>query len=211
MRILDLSVGISPALPVWPNNPGIELTRMNDMRQGANSNVSRLALGVHSGTHVDAPVHFVAGGTGVDTLALETLIGPAYVAHLPNVARITQPDLAALTLPAGTKRLLLKTRNSTYWAQGDTEFHTDFVGVGPDAAQWIVDQGIALVGVDYLSVAPWKESRPTHEILLKAGVVVVEGLNLAEANTGVYDFICLPLKLMDCDGAPARAVLIAKD
>jgi arylformamidase len=211
MRILDLSVGISPTLPVWPNNPGIELTRMNDMSQGANSNVSRLALGVHSGTHVDAPVHFVAGGTGVDTLALEILIGLAYVAHLPNIARVTQPDLAALTLPTGTKRLLLKTRNSTYWAQGDTVFHTDFVGVGPDAAQWIVDQGIALVGVDYLSVAPWKESRPTHEILLKAGVVVVEGLNLSEAAPGVYDFICLPLKLVGCDGAPARAVLLTKD
>ena len=207
MKIIDLTLGISPAIPVWPNNPGVELERMNKIEAGANSNVSRLALGVHTGTHVDAPVHFVQGATGVDTLDLATLIGPACVIYLPKVNRVTAPDLIAAKIPPRTKRLLIKTRNSDYWARGETEFHTDYVGVGPDAAEWLVKKKIALVGVDYLSVAPWKESKPTHEILLKAGVVVVEGLNLSAVKPGLYTFTCLPLKLVGCDGAPARAIL----
>ena len=208
MRIYDVTVSVSPAMPVWPNNPGVELERMNEIEAGANSNVSRLAMGVHSGTHVDAPVHFIQGTPGVDTLKLEILIGRASVIHLPRVVRVTAPDLAAAKISPRTKRLLIKTRNSDFWANGDREFHTDYVGVGPDAAEWLVRRGIQLVGVDYLSVAPWKESRPTHEILLKAGVVVVEGLNLSTVKPGLYQFICLPLKLIGCDGAPARAVLI---
>ncbi len=208
MKVYDVSVGVSPAMPVWPNNPGVELERMNKIEAGASSNVSRLALGVHSGTHVDAPVHFIQGAAGVDTLNLEILMGRASVIHLPKVARVTAPDLAAAKISPRTKRLLIKTRNSDFWAKGAKEFHTDYVGVGPDAAEWLVRRGIQLVGVDYLSVAPWKESRPTHEILLKAGVVVVEGLNLSAVWPGTYQFICLPLKLMGCDGAPARAVLI---
>jgi arylformamidase len=208
MTIYDISVGISPAMPVWPNNPGVELERMNQIEAGANSNVSRLAMGVHSGTHVDAPVHFIQGAAGVDTLNLDTLIGPAHIIHLPNVSRVTPPDLDSAQIPSEVRRLLIRTRNSDFWASGDTQFHTDYVGVGPDAAEWLVQRRLQLVGVDYLSVAPWKESRPTHEILLKAGVVVVEGLNLSAIEPGTYQLICLPLKLMGCDGAPARAVLI---
>ena len=202
MKIYDVTIGISPAMPVWPNNPGVELERMNKIEAGASSNVSRLALGVHSGTHVDAPVHFIQGATGVDTLNLGILMGRASVIHLPKVARITAPDLAAAKISPGTKRLLIKTRNSDLWAKGDNEFHTDYVGVGPDAAEWLVHRGIQLVGVDYLSVAPWKESRPTHEILLTAGVVVVEGLNLSAIKPGLYQFICLPLKLMERHRTP---------
>ena len=208
MKIYDVTVGVSPTMPVWPNNPGVELERMNKIEAGANSNVSRLAMGVHSGTHVDAPVHFIQGAAGVDTLKLEILMGRASVINLPKVARVTAPDLAAAKIPPRTRRLLIKTRNSGFWASGDEEFHTDFVGVGPDAAEWLVRRGIQLVGVDYLSVAPWKESRPTHEILLQAGVIVVEGLNLSGVRPGSYEFVCLPLKLLECDGAPARAVLI---
>ncbi len=208
MSVLDISVAVSPSMPVWPNNPGVELERMNRIEAGASSNVSRLALGVHSGTHVDAPVHFLPGAAGVDTLKLDVLIGAVWVTHLPAAARIRAPDLEAATIPPDTQRLLIKTRNSDFWARGDTEFHTDYVGVGPDAAEWMVQRGLSLVGVDYLSVAPWKESRPTHQILLSAGVVVVEGLNLAGVEPGAYNLICLPLKLVGCDGAPARAVLL---
>jgi len=208
MPIYDVSVGISPTMPVWPNNPGVELERVNNMAAGANSNVSRLALGVHTGTHVDAPVHFINGAAGVETLPLEVLVGEALVINLPAINRVTVAALEGAGIPAGTRRLLIKTRNSTYWARGDTEFHTDYVGVGEDAAAWLVEHKFELVGVDYLSVAPWKESHPTHETLLKAGVVVVEGLNLSAIAPGRYQFICLPLKLMGSDGAPARAVLV---
>jgi arylformamidase len=210
MQIIDVSVGITPTMPVWPNNPGVELQRVNDMSAGANSNVSRLALGVHTGTHVDAPVHFINDAAGVETLPLAVLMGPALVIYLPSVNRITAEGLERAQIPAGTERLLIKTRNSTYWASGETEFHTDYVGVGEDAADWLVAHHIALVGVDYLSVAPWKESHPTHETLLRAGVVVIEGLNLSAVEPGRYQLICLPLKLIGSDGAPARAVLVVE-
>ncbi len=209
MTIYDVSIGISPTIPVWPGNPGVELERVNDMNKGANSNVSRLALGVHTGTHFDAPAHFINGAAGIETLALTTLIGAALVIHLPSVNRVTAAALEQANIPSGTQRLLIKTRNSTYWAHGDTEFHTDFVGVGNDAAEWLVEHQVALVGVDYLSVAPWKESHPTHETLLKAGVVVVEGLNLSAIEPGRYQLYALPLKLIGSDGAPGRVVLIA--
>jgi arylformamidase len=207
MRIHDISIGISPSLPVWPGNPGIELERMNKIEAGANSNVSRLALGVHTGTHVDAPVHFIQGALGVDTLPLDVLVGPALVIDLPRIPRVTAADLAAAGVPAGTQRLLIKTSNSAWWAANDPEFHTDYVAVAVDAAEWVISQGIKLIGVDYLSVAPWKQSVPTHRTLLQAGIVVVEGLNLSQIGPGQYDLVCLPLKLIGSDGAPARAIL----
>jgi arylformamidase len=210
MKIHDISLGISPGMVVWPNNPGVELERVNRIEDGANSNVSRLALGVHTGTHLDAPVHFVPGATGVEALPLEVLVGRCLVVHLPRTRRITAADLAAAGIAANTRRLLIKTRNSAYWARGDSEFHTDFVAIDPTGAQWLVDRGLELVGVDYLSVAPWKESRPTHQILLKAGVVVVEGLNLSKIKPGRYDLTCLPLKLIGSDGSPCRAILVER-
>lgn len=210
MKIHDISLGISPGMVVWPNNPGVELERVNRIEDGANSNVSRLALGVHTGTHLDAPVHFVPGATGVEALPLEVLIGRCLVVHLPRTRRITATDLSAAGIAANTRRLLIKTRNSAYWARGDSEFHTDFVAIDPAGAQWLVDRGLELVGVDYLSVAPWKESRPTHQILLNAGVVVVEGLDLAKVKPGRYELTCLPLKLIGSDGSPCRAILVER-
>jgi arylformamidase len=152
----------------------------------------------------------VAGATGIDRLPLEVLVGRAVVIHLPRVEHVTPEDLQRARLPARTRRLLIRTRNSQFWAKWDTTFQTGFAAVAPDAAEWIVARGIELVGVDYLSVAPYKNSRPTHEILLRAGVVVVEGLNLAKIKPGRYDLACLPLKLVGSDGAPARAVLIER-
>ncbi len=210
MKIHDITVGVSPDMPVWPNNPAVELERVNKIEDGANSNVSRLALGVHTGTHVDAPVHFVPGGASVETLPLSILMGRALVIHLARTRRVSADDLDGAGIPPATRRLLIKTRNSSYWANHDKEFHTDFVGIAPDGAQWLVDRRIELVGVDYLSVAPWKESRPTHQILLTAGVVVVEGLNLSKIKPGRYELTCLPLKLIGSDGAPCRAVLVER-
>ena len=207
MHIHDLSVGISPTLPIWPGNPGVEIVRMQNMDKGDHANVSRLSLGAHTGTHVDAPVHFINGAAGVDTLPLDVLVGPALVIELPSVAVVSAPDLDGAHIPAGTQRLLIKTRNSTYWANGDTTFHEDFVGVAVDAANWLVAHHMALVGVDYLSVAPWKQGTPTHRALLEAGVVIVEGLNLTGIAPGTHDFACLPLKLVGSDGSPARAII----
>jgi arylformamidase len=207
MRIHDISIGIAPVMPVWPGQPAVELNRLQEIGPGSHANVSRLALSVHTGTHVDAARHFVADGAGVETLPLEILTGRALVINLPRADRITAAILDKAKIPPRTRRLLIRTRNSNWWKNTDSEFHTDFVGVAADAAQWLVDHKVELIGVDYLSVAPWKESYDTHRILLLAGVVVVEGLNLLNIKPGRYDFTCLPLKLMGCDGAPARAIL----
>lgn len=210
MRIYDISLTLSPDLPTWPGDSPVVIGRVAKMEEGANANVSRMDMGVHTGTHVDAPFHFLTGGKTSEHLPLDLLIGPVYVLNLPDVVdRITAPVLRQAGIPPGALRLLIKTRNSQYWASGDSSFHTGFVGIGADGAGFLVDLGIKLIGVDYLSVAPYKQSRPTHEVLLKAGVVIVEGLNLSEVTQGLYTLYCLPLKLAGCDGAPARAILIS--
>jgi arylformamidase len=206
---LDISLTISPDLPHWPGSPLTELTRRRDMAQGDLVNDSVLTCGVHIGTHIDAPLHFLADGADVTHLSLEALIGPAIVAALPDVAAITARDLEALNLPRDTRRLLLRTRNSERWRQGDCTFCPDFVALTTDAAHWVVARGIRLIGIDYLSIQRFRDNPETHIALLKAGVVIVEGLNLAEVEPGIYELICLPLKLAGAEGAPARAVLIS--
>lgn len=174
---------------------------------GHKENVSRLDCDVHTGTHVDAPRHVFRDGKSVEQLPLDTLMGPAFVAYLPNAASITARDLARLGLPPRVKRLLLRTSNSNLWARGSRGFCTKYVALTPAASQWVVDQGIQLVGIDYLSIQRFGGSPMTHRVLLKAGVIILEGLNLAKVRPGMYELICLPLKLVDAEGAPARAVL----
>ena len=211
MKIFDISLTISPELPVWPGDPPIELEQVESMDQGDHANVSRLSASVHMGTHVDAPHHFLNGGRTVEHLPLDVLTGPCFVAQFPDgVEAITAEALEGTALPAGTKRILFGTSNSRLWARSETEFQEDFVAVTEDGAEWLVKRGVQLVGVDYLSVAPYGDSVPTHTVLLRAGIVVVEGLNLSAVPRGFYDLYCLPLKLLGSDGAPARAVLIQK-
>lgn len=206
-QYFDISLTISSELPRWPGSPPVEFTRRRDMARGDPVNDGALSFGVHTGTHVDAPVHFLANGTDVTQLALDALLGPAVVAALPGVDAVSARDLEALDLPADTQRLLLRTRNSEGWRRGDREFRPDFVALTADAARWVAARGIRLIGVDYLSVQIFHGDPQTHIALLQAGVVIVEGLNLAEVAPGSYELICLPLKLAGADGAPARAVL----
>jgi arylformamidase len=203
----DISLTISPDLPHWPGSPLTELTRRRDMAQGDPVNDSVLTCSVHTGTHVDAPLHFLADGADVTHLSLEALIGPTIVAALPEVEAITARDLEALNLPPDTRRLLLRTRNSEGWQRGDCTFHPDFVALTTDAAHWVVARGIRLIGIDYLSIQRFRDNPETHIALLQAGVVIVEGLNLAGIAPGDYELTCLPLKLAGAEGAPARAVL----
>jgi len=206
MQIYDVTRPISPAMPVWPGHPPVVLERVASIAQGHRSNVSRLAGTVHIGTHVDAPVHFVAGGTDVTTLPLYVLIGPARVVELPDADVISAESLAHLDLK-GVQRLLFKTRNGQL---RQDEFDAGFVALTLDAAQWVMEQGVQLVGVDYLSVERMGGDGSVHRALLGAGVVVVEGLDLRAVPPGDYELVCLPLKLVGCDGAPARVVLISK-
>jgi arylformamidase len=207
MAIYDVSVGVSRGMPVWPGDPAVNLERVERISEGSNANVSRLACSVHTGTHVDAPLHFVDGMYGVDQMPLEDLIGDALVVDFEGGEHIDAGMLDAAGIPLGTRRLLLKTRNSEFWAEPEHNFHRDFVAIEPDGAQWVVDRGLRLVGVDYLSVAPFGRSTTTHRILLGAGIIVVEGMNLSAVPPGEYELVCLPLKLMGSDGAPARAIL----
>jgi len=210
MKIYDISLTITPELPVWPGDPKVVLERIYKIEEGANANVSRMDLGVHTGTHVDAPHHFVHGAKTIEQLDLEVLIGPVQVVALPEtVTTITAAVLEQAGLHPHCQRVLFKTRNSAYWTQPVQRFQTDFVGIDEGGARWLVEHGLRLVGIDYLSIAPFKKSRPTHEALLEAEMIVLEGVNLSEVPAGDYTLYCLPLKLGGSDGAPARAILTA--
>ncbi len=194
MTIHDISLTISPTLPTWPSDPGLEIKRLFNMERGDNFNVTRWSSSVHLGTHVDAPLHFIADGSGVDQIDPQMLIGPAKVAPLLEADAIGAAELETLGLPPGTTRLLLKTRNSEIWARDETEFQTEYVAIEDDGAHWLVEHGIRLIGVDYLSVSPFHDSHLTHVALLQAGIVIVEGLNLSGIEPGDYQLICLPLR-----------------
>lgn len=208
MEIIDISVTLHNEMPTWPTSSGIKLIREQSMQLGDPSNVSRLDCDVHTGTHIDAPKHFIDNGITVDQLNLHELIGPAIVAFLPDIDVIDAGDLESLGLPRDCKRLLLRTRNSDLWRKNIPQFRKDYVGLSIKAAQWIVDHGIHIIGIDYLSVQRYEDGPLTHQILLKGGVIIIEGLNLDGVAAGIYDLICLPLKLMSAEGAPARAVLL---
>ena len=208
MKIHDISIPISAAMPVYPGDPAVSIEPVLQIAKGDDANVSRLSFGNHTGTHLDPPAHFVPGGKSVDQLDLSTLFGPARVVDLTRVqAAITADDLERARIPQRAARVLCKTRNSDLWARAG--FQKDFVAFAWDAAQWIVDRGIRLIGIDYLSAESFGASEPkTHRILLGAGVIIVEGIDLRNVAPGNYTLACLPLKIKDGDGGPARAILI---
>ena len=209
MKIHDVSIPISPATPVWLGDPAVVLEKVSSMDAGAHDNVSRLGCSVHTGTHVDAPHHFLNDHRTVESLALDILVGPAQVVEIPpDVKVVSAQVLESALLAPGMERLLLKTSNSQLWKQSGNSFHKDFVGISADGADWLVRYGIKLVGIDYLSVAPYQQSIPTHVALLTAGVIILEGLDLSAVKPGSYSLFCLPLKLVGSDGAPARVILM---
>ncbi len=210
MAIYDISVPISNALVVWPGSPTVRIRNTSHVDNGDMATVSELIMSSHTGTHLDAPKHFIAGGATVDTLDLDVLVGWARVVQVDDsVNDITAEVLENLKIPVDTMRLLIKTRNSNLWAQGHTTFDEQYVGVSEDGARWLVERGVRLIGVDYLSVSPFADPVPTHIVLLEAGVIPVEGLNLTDVPPGMYQLVCLPMKLQDGDGAPCRAILIS--
>ncbi|MBN2503615.1 MAG: cyclase family protein [Anaerolineales bacterium] len=209
MRTYDITLTISPDLVVWPGDPAVELERVEKIEAGADANVSRINMGVHTGTHVDAPYHFLENGGTVENLDLKMLVGRAYVLHVDDKVDVITPELLEKSdIPPRTRRVLFRTRNSDLWAKDHKKFQKDFVAISPEAAEYLINKGVKLVGVDYLSVAPFDDPIPTHEVFLKAEVVVVEGLDLSEVSQGRYTLYCLPLKLAGTEGAPARALLV---
>jgi arylformamidase len=207
--IHDVTLTISPGMPVWPGDPPVVLEQVESMDRGGHANVSKLGCSVHTGTHVDAPHHFLNDGRTVEGLDLEILTGPAEVVRIPDPVRLVTGDvLEQAGIRAGTRRLLLKTSNSKFWQEGSGRFQKEFTAISPDGAEWLIQAGIELVGVDYLSVAPFGQGTPTHRLLLGQGIILVEGLDLSHVEVGVYDLYCLPLKIAGSDGAPARVILV---
>lgn len=208
MKFWDISVPLSVDLPVWPGDPKVSIERTSRIEDGANANVSRMDIGVHTGTHVDAPYHFLQGAPTIESLSLDKLIGPVQVVRIPDDFSIITAELVqACGIKPETRRVLFKTVSSTFWSKYGSQFRTEFVGIDESGAKELVSREIQLVGTDYLSVSPFKQSRPTHEAFLRAAVILLEGLDLTDVEPGDYNLICLPLKIKGSDGAPARAVL----
>ncbi len=210
MRTYDITIPIYPQMPVWPGDPPIQMQRISKMETGAVANVTQISMTVHAGTHIDAPYHFLGGETAtVEQLPLNLLTGRAYVLHIADdISLITADVLKKSEIPPRTRRVLFRTRNSHLWEKKQEEFQKDFVALSPDGAQFLIDRGIILVGIDYLSIAPFEDGAPTHTLLLEAGIIIVEGLDLSQVSQGRYSLYCLPLKLVGADGAPARAILV---
>lgn len=209
MKIYDITLTITPELPVWPGDVKVRLERVKKIEEGAADNLSIISMGVHTGTHMDAPYHFVADGKKIDELPMEMMIGPVQVVQIPDeIDLITADVLKTVKIDPNIKRILFKTRNSHWWEKGEIKFQTGFVGINEDAAQVLVQVGMVLVGLDYLSVAPFGNGKPTHDILLQAGMTLLEGVNLAKVSPGEYTIYSLPMKLGATEGAPARVILI---
>ena len=208
MPIHDISLPLSDTLAVWPKDPAVRITQPRTFEKGDHAQVSHLDLGAHTGTHIDTPAHFIPGGSNLDDLDLDILVGPALVVEAGPVEQLTPAVLEALDIPRGTVRLLFRTRNSRLWQEDPSTFHEDFVAISEAGAHWLIERGVRLVGIDYLSVAPYADTGPTHRALLGAGIIPVEGLNLSGIAPGLYHLVCLPLRIAGAEGAPARAILI---
>ncbi|MFQ6014748.1 MAG: cyclase family protein [Anaerolineae bacterium] len=209
VETFDLTVPISPRMPTWPGDPSVAIEAKLRLAEGDPANVSQYTFGSHTGTHVDAPFHFMDHGLTVDKLPLSTLVGEAFIYEIGAQKEITVADLEALEVHPEATRLLLKTANSQLWAQGVTDFQPDYAALSLEGAQWIVERGIKLLGVDYLSVEAYgSQGQEVHRTLLGNGVIVVEGLDLSPLEPGLYMFTCLPLKVEGGDGAPARAIAV---
>lgn len=207
-ELYDVSLPISTLLAVWPGDPPIEIEEASQISKGDVANVTRLNMGVHSGTHMDAPKHFLEGTTGIDEVPLDALVGTAYVVEIEGSPHIGAAELEAAQLPAKIERILFKTRNSKFWETDPNTFHKDFTALAPDGAAWLLERNIKLVGIDYLSIEQFNPPRhDTHYTLLGERVVIVEGLNLSQVAPGEYTLMALPLKIKNGDGAPARVVL----
>jgi len=206
-NFVDISVLLHAGMVHWPGDPPVAITRTSDLARGDSATVSRLSMGSHTGTHMDAPRHFIRRGKGLDDMPLETTVGPARVIAIRNANVITPEELRQHRIQRD-ERILFRTRNSTRCWKTD-RFVKDFVSLAPEAARFLAQRRVRMVGVDYLSVGSYRQRNgiEVHRILLGAGIWILEGLNLSHVRPGPYELLCLPLRIFQSDGAPARAIL----
>lgn len=203
---IDVTTPVRPGMVVWPGDPAVEYGRFADMSRGDVANGSWVRMGLHSGTHVDAPLHFIADGATVERAPLEAMVGPTRVIEIADTDSIRAEELAAHDW-SGVRRVVFKTRNS-HRPEGQKEFLKDFVHIAVDAARFLVQRGVRCVGVDYLSVGGYeRDGVETHRILLGADVWLIENLDLREISAGPYEMLCLPMKIEGAEAAPARVLM----
>lgn len=207
MTIYDVTVPLRSGMPTYGGDePGPRLEFHSLIKKGDSANVSVLSLGSHTGTHVDAPHHFLDGESTVEAMPVESLIGPAHVIQHTGTGHVTAADLDAAGLPPNARRLLIKTGNGRLW--DEDEFHSDFIALAPEAATWLIERGFVMVGIDYLSIEQFRSpTKEVHKTLLRNNVVIIEGLDLRAVPPGEYFVVCAPLKVVGADGAPARVFL----
>jgi arylformamidase len=205
MPLIDISLPIREGMIVYEGDPDISVSAALALERGDPANVSTLRLGSHTGTHMDAPLHFIAGAPGIDTLPLDLLIGPALVAEV-DAERLIEPSHLAGVRLESHPRLLLKTRNSAFWDR--PSFSRDYVALSLESARLLIEHGVKLIGIDYLSIEAFgAEGHPVHKTLLGAGIVILEGLDFRRVTPGEYELYCLPLRIAGGDGSPCRALL----
>ncbi|HNZ48136.1 MAG TPA: cyclase family protein [Candidatus Hydrogenedentes bacterium] len=200
LRWIDVTLPMHRGMTLWPGDPPFSLEADVRIARGNSCNVSKLSLGTHTGTHLDAPWHFIENGAQLENIDKSLFFGTALILDCSGSHQINAADLPAERLP---ERVLFKTANSRI--AEDSSFVQDFTGIEADAAQRLVDDGVRLVGIDYLSIGPYKRGEAVHKILLGNGTIIVEGLRLANVPAGKHEFIVLPLRLLHADGAPCRA------
>lgn len=208
MTLHDITRSISAGTVVWEGDPLPNLRRVQSLDAGDSYNLTRLDISAHTSTHVDAPLHFVSGGAGVERLPLDVLVGPAWVADLSGCAEIHAADLVSAAIPVGVTRLLLKTGSMP--EASTPVFDPNFAALALDGARWLLERGVRLVGIDTISIESYASvnaSSAVHHALLEAGLIIIENLELSAVTAGAYRLTCLPLKLVGADGSPARVIL----
>jgi len=215
MKIYDITLPISPDMAVWPGDPSVKIQQLSSIENGEEANVSQIRMSVHTGTHIDAPKHFLQEAGSIDKLPLEKLMGEALVLRIDDKVDVidektlkNHPNVDDLV---NCKKVLFKTRNSQYWDENKTRFNENYVGLNTSAAAFLAELNLDLIGVDYLSIAAYADSEAPHKILLGKGIILLEGINLQSVPPGIYHLICLPLPIVDSDGSPARAILTKRD
>jgi len=207
--ILDISIELSPQMVRWEGDPPMLIRQVLQLSKGDPYNLSEMKLSLHQGTHLDAPHHFLENGDFVEDFPLDLLIGEAQVIVIPDsVSSISSAVLRQTGIQPGIRRLLFKTRNSQYWKNDPYTFHSDFVSLSLDGTDYLIERGIRLVGIDYLSISPADDFRPVHARLMEKKIAILETLDLSEVEGGPYTLVCLPLKVKAVEGAPVRAVLL---
>ena len=211
MNIIDITIPLSDKTPVWEGEKGITIKFVDRIDDTSDFNVSRIELGVHAGTHVDTPYYIFKNGNTADQIPLDVLIGCVQVIGIPEGISVIDKDcLMNLDIKDGVERILFKTSNSRYWVSDRYSFNRDYVALNSQGARYLVDMDLKLVGIDYFSVSVYDDLIQPHKIFLDRDVVILENIDLRQVTMGLYELICLPLKIVGTDGAPVRAVLISK-